>query len=278
MRWGLGTPPTSVGSSACALSNADDAACRACSSHLRIGQRARLQPGLLAPKHERQARRRERAAAGPSRAGARSARQPRTVCRITAGREAGDDGLCRRWLRSTRQARASGRAAGGMRSGSTVVIVPLQSARQQVCGVRLGEAAQAAVHAAHAAGAAREADAAGAGGERLLRVATSVARSSALAPRATCATDPSASRCLFCVGLTWTRHQYTHTVHLCPFLQRVRAALFERCWEAVTFSDSEHRTVHRGATTHRSSVCKRPLRSSQCRIAVQSTQTCKAAG
>jgi len=169
MRWGLGTPPTSVGSSACALSNADDAACRACSSHLRIGQRARLQPGLLAPKHERQARRRERAAAGPSRAGARSARQPRTVCRITAGREAGDDGLCRRWLRSTRQARASGRAAGGMRSGSTVVIVPLQSARQQVCGVRLGEAAQAAVHAAHAAGAAREADAAGAGGERLLQ-------------------------------------------------------------------------------------------------------------
>ena len=160
MRWGLGTPPTSVGSSACALSNADDAACRACSSHLRIGQRARLQPGLLAPKHERQARRRERAAAGPSRAGARSARQPRTVCRITAGREAGDDGLCRRWLRSTRQARASGRAAGGMRSGSTVVIVPLQSARQQVCGVRLGDAAQAAVHAAHAAGA---------GGERLLQ-------------------------------------------------------------------------------------------------------------
>ncbi len=170
MQWGLGTLPTSVGSSACALSKADDAACRACSSsHLRIGQRARLQPGLLAPKHKRQARRRERAAAGPSRAGVRSARQPRAVCRIIASREAGNDGLRRRWLRSTRQARASGRAAGGMRSGSTVVIVPLKSARQQVCGVRLGEAAQAAVHAAHAAGAAREADAAGAGGERLLQ-------------------------------------------------------------------------------------------------------------
>ncbi len=36
--------------------------------------------------------------------------------------------------------------------------------------------------------------------------------------------------------------------------------------------------MHRGATTHRSSVCERPLRSSQCRIAVQSTQTYKAAG
>jgi hypothetical protein len=40
-------------------------------------------------------------------------------------------------------------------------------------------------------------------------VATSVARSSALAPRAICATDPSASRCLSRVRLTWTRHQYT---------------------------------------------------------------------
>jgi len=126
------------------------------------GQQARLQAGLLPPKHERQARRRERATAGPSRASALSARQPRAVCRIIAGGEASDGALCRLWLRCMHQARAGGRAAGGGRSGGADATVPLQSARQQVCRVRLGEAAQAA-------GAAREADAAGAGGERLLQ-------------------------------------------------------------------------------------------------------------